>query len=371
MKKLAIAILLSASSVTACGASGAGRQQLPVVTTAVVDSARKFAGSLVARERLPGFAVTVSVGRIGNPVVWQEGLGFADVDLKRTATTGTQFRIGSVSKLLTATVLMRLAQTGAIDLDAPIVRYLPELPSHLRELTLRQLAGHTAGVRHYQGQEFLSTTAYPKLLDAIEIFEQDSLVAPPGARYTYSSYGYNLIGAVLEETTGIPFHEVVRRHVLAPMGMSSTFPDASGYVSPRRAQLYSTGSSGVTAAPDDNLSGRWPSGGYLSTTDDMARLGRALLGPGLLDSAALSAMFTSQRTASGQPTGVGIGWRIASDAKGRRYFHHGGASNGGCAFLLVYPDSELVIAMASNAFAPWGERDALALASIFLDAPTR
>jgi hypothetical protein len=78
-------------------------------------------------------------------------------------------------------------------------------------------------------------------------------------------------------------------------------------------------------------------------------------------------MFTPQELSSGSPTAVGIGWRVSEDSAGRRYFHHGGTSNGGAAFLLVYPDYQLVVALASNAYAQWGEREALNIAAVFLN----
>jgi CubicO group peptidase (beta-lactamase class C family) len=194
------------------------------------------------------------------------------------------------------------------------------------------------------------------------------LVAAAGSRYAYSSYGYNLIGAVLEAAMRTPFPDLLRRYVVAPLEMTATVADVHGVAIPDRARPYTVTSAGVADAPPDDLSGRWPSGGLLSSTDDLSRLGRSVLAPGLLNGHSLSTMVTPQRLTSGTATSVGIGWRISVDSSGRRYLHHGGSSNGGAAFLLVYPDQQLVIAMASNAFSQWGERDALAMASIFLAA---
>ena len=262
---------------------------------------------------------------------------------------------------------MRLSQAGVVDLDAPIGRYMPGLPVRLHDITLRQLAGHQGGIRHYGGTEFLSGAPCETLTEGLPVFDDDPLVAAPGSKYAYSSYGYNLIGAVLENVTAQPFADIVKRQVLAPLAMDATLPDANGTVIPQRAQTYSISESGVEAAPYDDLSCRWPSGGYLSSTDDLAKLGGAILAPGLLDAASLEVMLTPQHTTSGTATVAGIGWRVSVDSRGRKYFHHGGSSNGGAAFLLVYPQEQLVVAMASNAFAKWGERDALEIASNFLD----
>ena len=185
----------------------------------------------------------------------------------------------------------------------------------------------------------------------------------------YSSYGYNLLGAAMEAKLQTPFQDLVLENVLKPLGMTATSPDTDGARSPDRAQGYSVAAREASLVPKDDLSGRWPSGGYLMTTGDMARLGRSILAPGFLTAASLSIMLTPQRLASNAATSVGIGWRIGVDASGRTYAHHGGSSNGGGAFLLVFPAQRLVVAMASNAFTSWGEKDALAVANEFLKVP--
>jgi serine beta-lactamase-like protein LACTB len=188
------------------------------------DAAARFVDSLARTQRLPGLSVTVSVGR---SVVFEHGTGFADVEARIPATGVTRYRIGSVSKLLTATALMRLAQTGRLELDAPLARYVT-VPPALGAVTLRQLAGHLGGVRHYRGNEFLSNAHYDALTDALGVFANDSLVATPGTRYSYSSYGYNLLGVAIERSTGLPFPDALRRHVLDPLGLEATVPDIKG-----------------------------------------------------------------------------------------------------------------------------------------------
>ena len=122
----------------------------------------------------------------------------------------------------------------------------------------------------------------------------------------------------------------------------------------------------IAPVPEDDLSGRWPSGGYLASTDDLAQFGRAFLASGLLNAQSLETMLTPQHTKAGVVTAVGIGWRVVRDAEGRVYYHHGGSSNGGSAFLLIYPHEQLVIALASNALGTFSEKEALALAHTLL-----
>jgi CubicO group peptidase (beta-lactamase class C family) len=222
-------------------------------------------------------------------------------------------------------------------------------------------------VRHYRANEFFTNTAYPTLRAALEIFASDTLIAPPGTRYAYSSYGYNLIGAVIESITREPFATSLRELVLEPLQMRNTAPDEKGREIAGRAELYAIPNQGdVARAPEDDLSSRWPSGGYLSSTDDLARLGRAMLSPGFLQPASIQLMVTPQRLVSGTQTTVGIAWRVGTDSTGRRYYHHGGTSNGGSAFLLVYPERQLVVAVAANAFGQLSEREARTVAAFFL-----
>jgi len=333
----------------------------PLTATNAADAAR-FVDSLVTAQRLPGFAVTAAVG---NSVVWRHAVGFADMATRSPAATTTQFRIGSVSKLLTATLLMRLAQTGQLDLDAPVSRYV-NVPAPLADVTLRQLAGHLGGVRHYRGNEFLSNTHYDSLSAALSVFLNDSLLARPGSRYLYSSYGYNLLGVAIERATGLPFTRAMRRHVLEPLSLGGTTEDDKGATLRHRAALYMVSGDRMATAPDDDLSGRWPSGGYLSTTDDLALFGRTVLAPGLLNDASIRTMLTPQRTTAGVPTGVGIAWRRGRDSTLGAFYHHGGTSNGGSAFVFVLPSRQLVIAMATNALAQLSERDAIELAERIL-----
>ena len=326
-----------------------------------VDSARVIVEGLVRSQHIPGLAVTVTRG---DSVVWHEGFGFADRAAGRTARPTTAFRIGSVSKLFTAVLLMRLAEQHVVALDTPIGTYLP-LPPAIASVTLRQLSGHLGGIRHYRGREFFTRTHYPNLRAGLEVFLGDSLLAPPGTRYSYSSYGYNLIGAVLEAATRRAYTELLRQSLVDPLRLAATVADSSQL--PARAHLYDADTAGtVQDAQVDDLSGRWPSGGLLSSTDDLARFAQALFAPGFLTRGSLDQMFTSQHLLSGASTGVGIGWRIATDSAGRTYWHHGGTSNGGSAFLLVYPAERVVVAMASNAFTGWGQRQAMAVAEVFL-----
>ncbi|HMJ57504.1 MAG TPA: serine hydrolase domain-containing protein, partial [Gemmatimonadales bacterium] len=279
---------------------------------------------------IPGFAIAVAVdGRI----VWSEAFGYADLETRRQATPATQFRIGSVSKPLTATAIAQLFETGKLDLDAPVQRYVPSFPEKGAPITTRLVGGHLAGIRHYQGDEFTLNRHYATVTEGLSIFANDTLLFPPGTRFSYSSYGFNLLGAVVEGASGEEFLAYMSRHVFKPLRMTATAPDKNDSLIPNRTQFYDTRrrllGGGFTVSPVVDNSYKWGGGGFLSTAEDLVKFGSALLGPGLLKGATLELLFTAQHTTAGEETPYGIGWFVAKDSLGHRYVYHGGGSVGG------------------------------------------
>lgn len=173
--------------------------------------------ALHTRTRVPGGSIAVTVG---DEIAWERSFGVVDLESRQPVTAGTRFRVGSLTKLLTVAALLRLVDQERLELDESVGKRLADFPHP--EVTLRQLAGHLAGIRHYTEAEFLNTTAYASATDSLRKFASDALVAPPGERYLYSSYGYDVLGAVIERVTEKHFDEAVRELVTAPLGMSAT-----------------------------------------------------------------------------------------------------------------------------------------------------
>jgi serine beta-lactamase-like protein LACTB len=295
---------------------------------------------------IPGFAIAVAVdGRI----VWSEAFGYADLEAKRAATPATQFRIGSVSKPLTATAIAQLFETGKLDLDAPVQRYVPTFPDKGVPITTRLVGGHLAGIRHYKGDEFTLNRRYTTVTEALSIFKDDSLLFPPGTRFSYSSYGFNLLSAVVEGASREEFLAYMSRHVFKPLRMTATAPDKNDSLIPNRTRFYDRNIEGLYALsqPVDN-SYKWGGGGFLSTAEDLVRFGSALLGAGFLKGATLELLFTPQHTTAGEATPYGIGWFVAKDSLGHRYVYHGGGSVGGTTAFGVDRDSRVVFALVAN-----------------------
>ena len=307
-----------------------------------------------AQSRVPGAAVAVIAG--GRRLAWSEGFGLADVEQRVPVTRRTRFRVGSVSKLFAAAAAVKLAEAGRLDLDAPVQRYVPAFPAHAGPpVTVRLLAGHLAGIRGYRAGDFaagrnIDLTVFATTDSALAIFRGDSLVAPPGAAYRYTTFGYTLLGAAVEGATAEEYTAALRRVVLAPLGLAHVGPDRWDALVPDRTRFY--GYAGPDAAPVHEApifaTYKWAGGGLLATADDLARFGAAHLRADFFSAASLRALFTPQRTTGGEPTGVGLGWRVGTDLSRRVVYHHAGTIEGGRAALLVYPAEGVVVALLTN-----------------------
>lgn len=325
---------------------------------------RQFAAELRARLDLPAVAVAVSAD---GKIAASEALGWADIERKTAVGTTSLFRIGSLSKLLTATAALRLHQAGKFDLDAPISRYLKGLPDDKANITARQILGHLAGFRHYGTDDYINTQKFANVDESLPRLLAMPLLSAPGAKYAYSSYGFNVLGAALQAAARKEFREVIADEVTRPLRMTHTtaevLPAPTG-----RTQLYGRGTQNeLTVAPASDVSDRWPSGGFLSTAEDLVLFGNGILQPGFLRNDLREMAFTSQRGEDAKDTNVGLAWRTARDDQGRRYVHHGGDSIGGRAFILVYLDLKLAVAITTNvSSAAFNQNDALAVAKGFL-----
>jgi CubicO group peptidase (beta-lactamase class C family) len=175
---------------------------------------------------------------VNGRLVWTQGYGYADLELKVPVTPETKFRIGSVSKSLTAAAVARLVQQGKLDVDVPVQRYVPTFPDKGVVITTREVGGHLAGIRHYRDDDFENCTHYKNVIDALDVFKNDPLIAPPGTKFSYSSYGFNLISAVVRGAAGESFRRYMHDNVFEPLGIKNTAPDEEDTLVPNRARFY-------------------------------------------------------------------------------------------------------------------------------------
>jgi CubicO group peptidase (beta-lactamase class C family) len=319
-------------------------RRLSAATIARIDSA---VAAEMRRERIPGLSVAVATD---NQLRWERGYGFADLEACVPATPQTTYRLASVSKTITAVAVMQLVEEGRLDLDAPIQRYVPTFPAKTAPVTARQLLSHLSGIRHYRGDEELSVREYPSLTAALAIFENDSLVHAPGAFFTYSTYGYTLLGAALETVAGTPFVDYLRAHVFAPAGIATMRDDNVAAVIPYRARGYSRDSSGVVRnAAFLNASYKIPGGGLISTAGDVARLAARLQAGDLVKPTTFTQMATKAQTTDGAEVPYGYGLilgEIPDILPGAVW--HGGVQQGFTTMVYMLPKERIALAVLAN-----------------------
>lgn len=299
-------------------------------------------------QNIPG--MSVSVYRNGK-IIWSEGYGYMDVEQQIPVDPkSTLFRIGSVSKTYTAAGAGLLYQRGLLDFSEPVQTYVPDFPEKEYEVTVEQVAGHIAGIRHYRGEEFMSDKKYETVTEGLEIFKDDSLLFEPGTDYSYSSYGWNLLSAVMEGASGQEFLPFMQEQVFSELNLQNTMPDHADQEIPNRTLFYVYDDSTQTnvEAPYVDNSYKWAGGGFLSTTEDMIRFGEAHLSTEFLNQEALDRLMRPLQTSDGESTGYGIGWSTFIDSEGTEWKGHSGGSVGGSTMFFLHPENKVVIAFAIN-----------------------
>ena len=313
----------------------------PLLYAEVVEQARALVRADIAERGYPGLALAVSVD---GETVWSEGFGHADLEHRVPMSSSVKFRVGSISKSMTAAAVASLVEDGRLDLDAPVQKYVPSFPEKAHPITTRQLGGHLAGVRHYQGNENFIRDPYATVLDGLSIFADDPLLHEPGTAFSYTSHGFNLISAVVEGAAKQPFLDYVREAVFRPLGMRDTVADFVTPIIPGRTRYYvRDAEERVVNAPFVNNSYKWAGGGFLSTTEDVLRFANAHLDDGFLSKSSRELLFTEQQTRDGAGVGYGFGWFIRTREDGRRLLSHSGGSVGGTSLMVMEPDTRVVV----------------------------
>lgn len=304
----------------------------------------------MAKESAPG--ISVAVVKDGE-YVWSAGFGMADLENSVPATSQTLYRLASVSKPITAVATMQLWQQGKLDLDAPVQKYCPAFPEKSEgPITTRELLSHKAGIRHYYLGQVLdpqvSSTKHLKdpIQDGLEFFKKDALVSKPGAEFHYSTYGYSLVGCVIEGASGAKYVDYVTRSVFAPAAMTTAQADDRFAVIPHRTRFYQKDESGRIANADFlDSSYKIPGGGWLASAEDMAHFEVAMLNDTLVKRATRDLMWTATLDKKGG--GYGLGWGVTKQGDVFTFSHNGG-QQGTSTFIAIVPEQKLGVVVLIN-----------------------
>ena len=309
--------------------------------------------SFMSRQSIP--AVSVAVVQ-DNQIRFQGGYGMADLENFVPAKALTVYRIASVSKSLTAVAAMQLAEKGKLDLDAPVQKYVPSFPTKNFPITTRQLLAHLSGIRNYRPGEGERTNRYNTLTDALSIFRDDPLDFEPGTRFSYTTFGYTLLGAVIEGASGMTFADYLRENIFKPAGMQHTQVDDLYAIIPNRARGYTPR---VFAQFDGNYrnpvlmdsSYKIPGGGLVSTAEDLARFAIAAQNGVLIKPGTFAEMSKSQKTRDGRETGYGYGWyvgKLGGFSNDPDSVWHGGVQPGFTSNLWLLPKKRFAVVILTN-----------------------
>jgi CubicO group peptidase (beta-lactamase class C family) len=347
MKRVLVAIALAILALQPCAARA--EAPLGTVQSAALspDRLQRFE-DFVKAQMASDQTVGVTVGFVKDGVEWSRGYGYADLENKVPAGPQTAYRLASVSKSLTALAVVQLAERGKINLDAEVQTYVPYFPRKPWPVTVRQVLGHLGGISHYKGTpDELHIKVHKTTREAIAIFENFDLVAEPGTAFHYSSYGYNLLAAVVEGASGTSFGDYMRDNIWLPLGMRDTRLDDPTAIIPNRARGYRLIGSEVANSEFVDISSRLGAGGTRSTVPDLLKYAEGVMAGKLVSADSWKMIGTSMVTKGGEFTDYGMGWST-SPLAGRYCLSHSGGQEETRTLLYILPREHLALAVAMN-----------------------
>lgn len=328
-----------------------------VLTFAAAAEVRQLDPALVQRVALeelqasktPGAAVAVV---LGDQVVFSHGYGLASVDTGAPLTPDMLFRLGSTTKMFTASAVVGLALEGKLDLNAPVSRYISGLDPTIGQLTANQLLSHTSGL-HDEAPMFGSHDD-AALGNGIHAWKADFLFAPPGRIYSYSNPGYWLAGYLAETVSGKPYADVIAERIFAPLGMQrSTVRPAMAMTWPlAQGHEIRDGHPAVIRPAADNASG-WPAGSIFSSALELSRFVIAFMNDGRLDGRQvlpqklIAIMSSPHAEIPGGDQHYGYGFELSA-SRGVHWVEHGGSRAGYGSTIRMAPDRKFAVIIVAN-----------------------
>lgn len=294
--------------------------------------------------------VGLSVGVAHRGEVVERGYGLAEAEFRVATKPDTMFRIGSVTKQFTAALVMRLVEQQKVALDDPLSKFVPEFDTQGKVVTVRQLLGHTSGIKSYTdiGEEW--ERIQPLEISHEQMFalvETKPFDFEPGTNWAYNNTGYYLLGVLLEKVHEKPYAQIVLDEISKPLGLARTRYDSNKELIENRAQGYDVERGVITN--DDLLGTSHPfaAGALLSTGGDLVRWAMALQGGKVVKPESFAAMTTKKVLQNGHDTHYGFGL-IVDDFADRPRISHGGGIHGFNSSLLWLPGDEFYVAVISN-----------------------
>jgi len=345
MKNLvAVFITLFLASLTTVQISS---QDQPTLDQAIAD-AQDAIHQLVAQGKAIGIAA--GAARDGK-IIWEGQAGYADQKNKTSYGPSTVSRMASIAKTMTTVAILQLHEKDMLDIEATIDTYLPNYPKDkASKITVRQLMGHSSGIPAYKNKkENNNKKHYNNFNDAMKLFADRDLLAAPGTEHNYTSYGYTVLGAIIEAASGERYETYMKKHIWDVADMTNISVEDATKNYNNQAIAYHRRSNGkVKVAERVDLSDRIPAGGFQCTMSDILKFGMALMDGKLISSASLDLMMTDTGLKKeGNPYGLGL-FLYGENAQLGNVVGHTGGQLGCSSFMMLFPESNAVILTASN-----------------------
>ena len=314
----------------------------------------------IQEEKFAG--VTAGIAVAGS-IQWVGNAGVCDADQELNCTDQTINRIASISKTMTAVAALQLLEQGQLSLDTPINTYLPDYPTEAgAKITPRMLLHHTSGIGGYaSGKETETTEEFGSLRDACTVFQNRDLLFEPGTAYHYSTYGYVLLGAVIEAAANQTFEDYLQENIWNKAGMQHTGVEHFGVEYANKSALFYRNKKGkIKLARPNNLSNRIPGGGLYATVEDLLKFGQALMDGTLLSAESLALLQQAPEVERGQNNPYGMGVFLYGDNPlFGPVIGHSGEQTGAAGQLMIMPREQVVVVVLTNTAHAW--RDAFGL----------
>lgn len=324
----------------------------PVISTAEpLDQSRlaSTCDSLLAEQfhaDEPGAAALVA--RNGR-ILYKKAFGVANLELPTPMRTDHVFRIGSITKQMTAVAILQLAEQGKLRLQDDITTFIPDYPTQGNTITIEHLLTHTSGIRNYSG---IVDTTHSGAVDyspteMIDYFKNQPMRFAPGAKWEYSNSNYFLLGYIIELITGGTYRDYIERHLFAPAGMTSSLYASDRRIVRNRADGYSKGDHGFENAEYLSMTQPYAAGAVQSTVEDLFIWHQALYAHKLVSRESLDRALARYTMSTGEQTSYGYGFRFGY-IQGSPSVWHGGMINGYITMAMYLPNEDVFVAVFSN-----------------------
>jgi len=306
-------------------------------------------------------ALSVAVGR-NDSIIYTNAIGFAAIKKGISATPQTQFRIGSTSKAVTSLGLGVLLEQNKLRLDQTVGDFVPYASTALAKITVEQLASHTSGIRNYGNcfcfpiWENLNTKQYASIEESVSVFNTSDLLFEPGTDYSYSTYNFTLLSAVMESASQMTFLDFMENSVFKPLAITEIRADFKDVTAENISLNYEVDGTSYKEAFPVNNSNKWAGGGFIASPSGLVQLGNAAMNTSFLKKETTAQLFTPVTLKNGvlNSENYGLGWRIGTTTKGFadgrvvKIMHHGGTAAGGTSVLILFPEYNLSISLLMN-----------------------